>query len=81
MCRQSPWQRENQHPTAIYTIARTAAQIWHDPILSGLTQTVSYYLPLSGLPAFSNTAANRSTGRGNTITVVFSVEMLDNVCR
>ena len=68
-------------PIAIYTIARTATRIWHVPVLSGLTQTVLYYLPFSDLPAFSNTGASRSTGRGNTIMVVFSVEMLDNVCK
>jgi hypothetical protein len=66
---------------AIYTIARTAARIRHVPILSGLVQILSYYLLFSDLAAFSRTGASRSTGRGNTITVVFSVEMAVNVCK
>ena len=81
MSRHKPGQRMIQHPIAIYTIARTAARIWHVPILSGLTQIQLYYLLFSDLPGFSKSEASRSTGTGNTIMLVFSVEMLDNVCK
>ena len=81
MRRQSPGQRRISIPIAIYTIAGTAARIWHVPISSGLMQILSYYLLFSDLADFSRTGASRSTGRGNTITVVFSVEMLDRVCK
>jgi len=81
MCRHNPGQQMIQHPyqDLIYHWNRRPDSAC--PSFIRTAQILSYYLLFSDLPAFSRTGASRSTGRGNTIMVVFSVEMLDRVCK